>query len=52
MTHSTSDDSRRTDPFGARTANTVTARTLNASKAGRGVKRFKTKKALYTGLGL
>ena len=39
-------------PFDVRIPNEVTARTLNASKAGRGVKRFNTKKELYADLGL
>jgi len=32
--------------------NTLTARTLNASKAGRNVKRFGSKKELFADLGL
>ena len=39
-------------PFDVRIPNTVTARTLNASKAGRNVKRFRSKKELYADLGL
>ena len=39
-------------PFEVRIPNTLTARTLNASKAGRGVKRFGSKKELYADLGL
>jgi len=39
-------------PFDVRIPNTVTVRTLNASKAGRGVKRFGSKKELYAHLGL
>jgi DNA-damage-inducible protein J len=39
-------------PFDVRIPNALTARTLNASKAGRGVKRFGGKKELYTDLGL
>ncbi|MGA2870220.1 MAG: type II toxin-antitoxin system RelB/DinJ family antitoxin [Verrucomicrobiota bacterium] len=39
-------------PFDVRIPNELTVRTLNASKAGRGVKRFDSKKALYADLGL
>ena len=39
-------------PFEVRIPNDLTARTLNASKAGRSVKRFGSKKALYADLGL
>ncbi len=39
-------------PFDVRIPNGLTARTLNVSKAGRGVKRFNTKKELYADLGL
>lgn len=39
-------------PFDVRIPNTLTARTLNASTAGRHVKRFKTKRELYADLGL
>lgn len=39
-------------PFDVRIPNALTARTLNASKAGRGAKRFNTKRELYTDLGL
>jgi DNA-damage-inducible protein J len=39
-------------PFDVRIPNELTARTLNASKTGKGVKRFKTKKELYADLGL
>ena len=39
-------------PFDLRIPNDLTARTLLASKAGRGVKRFRSKKALYVDLGL
>jgi DNA-damage-inducible protein J len=39
-------------PFDVRIPNTTTARTLTASKSGRGVKRFRNKKELYTDLGL
>jgi len=35
-----------------RIPNALTARTLNASKFGKGVKRFTTKKGLYADLGL
>jgi DNA-damage-inducible protein J len=39
-------------PFEVRIPNALTARTLNASKSGQGVKRFSTKKDLYADLGL
>ena len=39
-------------PFDVRIPNELTVRTLNASKAGRGVKRFAGKKELYADLGL
>jgi DNA-damage-inducible protein J len=39
-------------PFEVRIPNALTARTLNASKAGRGVKRFGRKRELYADLGL
>ena len=39
-------------PFDVRLPNELTARTLNASKAGKGVKRFGSKKELYADLGL
>jgi DNA-damage-inducible protein J len=39
-------------PFDVRIPNGITARTLNASKQGKGVKRFASKKALYADLGL
>lgn len=39
-------------PFDVRIPNALTTRTLNASKAGRGVKRFSRKKDLYADLGL
>jgi DNA-damage-inducible protein J len=39
-------------PFDVRIPNEVTARTLRASKSGRGVKRFSSKAALYKDLGL
>jgi DNA-damage-inducible protein J len=39
-------------PFDVRIPNELTVRTLNASKAGRGVKRFGGKKKLYADLGL
>ena len=39
-------------PFDVRIPNELTARTLNASKAGKGVKRFGSKKELYADLGL
>ena len=39
-------------PFDVRIPNTLTARTLNDSKAGRNVKRFGSKKELFADLGL
>ena len=39
-------------PFDVRIPNALTARTLNASKAGKSVKRFGSKKELYADLGL
>ena len=39
-------------PFEVRIPNALTARTLNSSKSGKGVKRFSTKKDLYADLGL
>jgi len=39
-------------PFDVRISNTFTARTLNASKAGRNLKRFGSKKELFADLGL
>ena len=39
-------------PFDVRIPNALTARTLNASKAGKQVKRFGSKKELYADLGL
>ena len=39
-------------PFDVRIPNALTARTLHASKAGRGVKRFGAKSELYADLGL
>jgi DNA-damage-inducible protein J len=39
-------------PFDVRIPNTLTARTLNASKAGRNVKRFGSKRKLFADLGL
>jgi len=39
-------------PFDVRIPNTLTASTLNASKAGRNVKRFGSKKELFADLGL
>ncbi len=39
-------------PFDVRIPNELTVRTLNSSKAGRGVKRFGSKKELYADLGL
>ncbi len=39
-------------PFDVRIPNDLTVRTLNESKAGKGVKRFRTKKELYDDLGL
>jgi len=39
-------------PFEVRIPNPLTARTLQASQTGKGVKRFSTKKELYGDLGL
>ena len=39
-------------PFDVRIPNALTARTLNASKAGKSVKQFGSKKELYADLGL
>ncbi len=39
-------------PFDVRIPNELTARTLRASRAGRNVKRFTSKKELYAVLGL
>ena len=39
-------------PFDVRMPNTLTTRTLNASKMGRNVKRFGSKKELFADLGL
>ena len=39
-------------PFEVRIPNELTARTLNASKSGKGVKRFNSKKDFYADLGL
>jgi DNA-damage-inducible protein J len=39
-------------PFDVRIPNVLTARTLKDSKAGRNVKRFGSKKALFADLGL
>jgi DNA-damage-inducible protein J len=39
-------------PFEVRIPNDLTAKTLNASKSGKGVKRFASKKVLYNDLGL
>ena len=39
-------------PFDVRIPNELTARTLRASKAGKGVKQFVTKQELYADLGL
>jgi len=39
-------------PFDVRLPNELTARTLKRSRAGKGVKHFTTKKALYADLGL
>jgi DNA-damage-inducible protein J len=39
-------------PFDVRIPNALTARTLHASKTGRGVKRFGSKKELYADLGM
>jgi DNA-damage-inducible protein J len=43
---------RRGLPFDVRIPNELTTRTLNASKSGKGVKRFHAKKELYADLGL
>jgi len=43
---------RRGLPFEVRVPNELTARTLRASKKGKGVKRFGSKKELYADLGL
>ena len=43
---------RRGLPFEVRIPNSLTTRTLNASKAGRNVKRFGSKKELFADLGL
>jgi DNA-damage-inducible protein J len=43
---------RRGLPFDVRIPNDLTARTLNASKAGRNVKRFGNKKEFFADLGL
>jgi DNA-damage-inducible protein J len=39
-------------PFDVRIPNDLTAKTMKMSKAGRGVKHFSSKKALYADLGL
>ena len=39
-------------PFDVRIPNALTMRTLNASKSGRNVKRFASKKELFADLGL
>jgi DNA-damage-inducible protein J len=39
-------------PFDVRIPNPLTVRTLTASKAGKGVKRFGTKKKLFADLGV
>lgn len=39
-------------PFDVRIPNALTTRTLNASKSGRNVKRFASKKELFADLGL
>jgi DNA-damage-inducible protein J len=39
-------------PFDVRIPNALTARPLNASKKGKGVKRFGSRKELYADLGL
>jgi DNA-damage-inducible protein J len=39
-------------PFDVRIPNELTARTLTASKTGKGVRRFASKKKLYADLGL
>jgi DNA-damage-inducible protein J len=43
---------RRALPFEIAMPNSLTAQTLRASKAGRGVKRFASKKELYADLGM
>ena len=43
---------QRALPFDVRVPNALTARTLNANKAGKDAKRFGSKKALYADLGL
>jgi antitoxin component of RelBE/YafQ-DinJ toxin-antitoxin module len=43
---------QRVLPFDVRIPNNLTTRTLNASKQGRGVKRFGTKSKLYADLDL
>jgi DNA-damage-inducible protein J len=43
---------RRGLPFDVRIPNELTAKTLEMSQAGKGIKRFPNKKALYTDLGL
>jgi len=43
---------RRGLPFEVRIPNALTVRTLNASKTGKGVQRFASKKELYADLGL
>jgi DNA-damage-inducible protein J len=39
-------------PFDVRIPNALTTRTLNASKVGKGAKRFGSKKELYADLGM
>jgi antitoxin component of RelBE/YafQ-DinJ toxin-antitoxin module len=41
---------RRGPPFDVRVPNALTARTLRAGKAGKGVKRFSSRKELYADL--
>ena len=43
---------QRGQPFDVRLPNALTARTLRASKAGKGVKAFANKRELYADLGL
>jgi DNA-damage-inducible protein J len=43
---------RRGLPFDVRVPNALTTRTLRASQAGKGVKRFSSRKELYADLGL
>ena len=43
---------RRGVPFEVRVPNALTARTLKASKKGKAVKRFRSRKELYADLGL